>query len=248
MEAAGSGTGMAAHSAIELYDTALFAADASPPASYWVIGSDGTRRELPLRRWLGAPPPEEEEILERAVGPVLDVGCGAGRHLAWLRSRRIACLGADIAPGAVALARRHGAPVLDCSIFERLPLAGRWATALLLDGNIGIGGDPLALLRRVRSLLRPSGSVFVELEPPGWLSRELQIKIEGPAASSEWLPWAWVGFDDIAATSSASQLRLDSAWTSGGRWFAHLLGEPVAEPSPLEVAARTGGPIGAAVA
>ena len=46
-----------------------------------------------------------------------------------------------------------------------MPGAGRYAGALLLDGNIGIGGDPVALLRRVARLLAPGGAVVVEVEP-----------------------------------------------------------------------------------
>ena len=33
-------------------------------------------------------------------------------------------------------------------MFEPLPGEGRWGTVLLLDGNVGIGGDPVALLER----------------------------------------------------------------------------------------------------
>jgi hypothetical protein len=38
---------------------------------------------------------------------------------------------------------------------------------LLLDGNIGIGGDPHRLLRRVRELLTPTGRLLVELDVDG---------------------------------------------------------------------------------
>ncbi len=54
------------------------------------------------------------------------------------------------------IARRHGVNVLERSIFDHVPGAGRWRTALLLDGNIGIGGDPVALLERLGDLLGTS--------------------------------------------------------------------------------------------
>ena len=41
-----------------------------------------------------------------------------------------------------------GGPALVRSVFETLPGEGRWDTVLLMDGNIGIGGDPAALLGR----------------------------------------------------------------------------------------------------
>ena len=52
-------------------------------------------------------------------------------------------------------------------VFGPLPGEGRWDTALLADGNIGIGGDPVALLARVRELLAPEGRVVVDLAAPG---------------------------------------------------------------------------------
>ena len=42
---------------------------------------------------------------------------------------------------------------------------------VLADGNIGIGGDPVALLRRCRELLAESGTVLLELEPDAALWR-----------------------------------------------------------------------------
>ena len=65
-----------------------------------------------------------------------------------LRTRGVPALAIDITPGAVLLARSSGALALQRDVFGHLPATGRWATVLLADGNIGIGGDPLSLLRR----------------------------------------------------------------------------------------------------
>ena len=46
----------------------------------------------------------------------------------------------------------RGAPALCRSVFDPLPAEGRWAAVLALDGNIGIGGDPVAFLDRMRHL------------------------------------------------------------------------------------------------
>ena len=42
---------------------------------------------VPLERWLGPPTSEEETVLDRVVGPALDVGCGPGRHVLALARR-----------------------------------------------------------------------------------------------------------------------------------------------------------------
>src|SRR3984893_8515114 len=123
-----------------------------------LVYEDGVRLPLELERWLGEPAPVDRELVGRVVPPVLDVGCGPGRHVVALAAAGIPALGLDVAPSAVHLARARGACVLERSVFARVPGAGRWATALLIDGNAGIGGDPEALLARIAALLRPGGS------------------------------------------------------------------------------------------
>ena len=97
---------------------------------------------MPARthRWFEPLTHEDDAVLARAAGPVLDVGCGPGRHVLALAERGIVALGIDITPAALDLARSRGAPVLARSVFERVPGTGRWSSALLLDGNLGIDG------------------------------------------------------------------------------------------------------------
>src|SRR5262245_10811783 len=101
--------------------------------------ADGDLVLLPLERWQAPPGPAEQPGLARAHGPVLDIGCGPGRHTRALASRGVMALGIDTSPSAVASARQSGCPVLRRSVFDRLPREGRWGSALLIDGNIGIG-------------------------------------------------------------------------------------------------------------
>jgi SAM-dependent methyltransferase len=139
-----------------------------------------------------------------------------------LARRGVLAVGVDVSPAALALARRRGAIVLEASIFDRLPGAGRWRTALLLDGNIGIGGSPEALLRRLAALLAPGGSVLVELEGRrvGLLCGRARLEHDGQA--SAWFPWARVGTGAIAAPAAAAGLHVADSWRDGERWFAAL--------------------------
>lgn len=72
----------------------------------------------------------------------------------------VMALGIDIMPSAVRLARRRGALVLERSVFEHVPGKGLWGSALLLDGNVGIGGDASALLARLSTLLDPAAGYW----------------------------------------------------------------------------------------
>ena len=63
--------------------------------------------------------------------------------------------------------RSPGPPVaLRCTAARRPPGEGRWDTVLFIDGNVGIGGDPIALLRRVRQLLAPAGAYWSNSNHP----------------------------------------------------------------------------------
>lgn len=177
---------------------------------------------LPVDRWLAEPGPEEQAVLERCVPPVLDVGCGPARHTLALVRRGIPALGIDEADGAVRLARERGARVLRRTVFGRVPGEGSWGSALLLDGNVGIGGDPGTLLERMRGLLRSGGRVLAELDPPGVPTERLTVRLEFDGTAGSWFPWARVGVDDAAALASAAGLCLTSVWAEAGRWFGEL--------------------------
>jgi hypothetical protein len=107
-------------------------------------------------------------------------------------------------------------------VFGEVPRAGTWRTALLLDGNIGIGGAPAALLRRARELLAPGGAVLLELDGPGAPSRRIRARLEAPGVVSEWFAWASVGVDGIGALAAEAGFAAAAPTCAGGRWFAEL--------------------------
>jgi SAM-dependent methyltransferase len=194
-----------------------------PPARARMRWADGSLEPLPLDRWVGVADAADAEALARAEAPVLDLGCGPGRHLAELRAAGKVALGVDLSPVAVRLARRRGAAAIPCDVFGAVPWAGRWRTALLLDGNIGIGGAPVALLRRTRGLLAPGGAALVELDPPGSPTVRTRLRIEAHGLVSEWFRWARVGVDGIEPLAAGAGLRVeDLVCAGGGRWLARL--------------------------
>jgi hypothetical protein len=122
----------------------------------------------------------------------------------------------------VRLARRRGAAAIPGDIFGTVPWAGHWRTALLLDGNVGIGGAPAALLRRTCELLAPGGSALVELDPPGAPTLRTRLRIEAPDVVSEWFRWARVGVDGIAPLAARAGLPDVDIVCAAGRWLARL--------------------------
>lgn len=200
----------------ELYERAL--AGLEQPV---VERPGGDAIPLAAQRWLRAAP-GDDSLLGRCSGPTLDVGAGPGRLTVALAERGVPALAIDVTPYAVSLARSCGALALQRDVFGYLPGTGRWATVLLADGNIGIGGDPAMLLRRSRSLLQPGGTVVAEIEPPGTQLRRERVRLRTPNGSGAWFPWAWVGVDQIGALADSSALRVVQVWADAGRWFTEL--------------------------
>jgi len=206
-------------SAAEVYGLAL----SDETATLRARRPDGSSMRLALHRWLGPLTAADEAVLDRAHAPVLDVGCGPGRHVLALARRGHLALGVDIAPAAVRVARLRGASAIEASVFARIPGAGRWGSALLLDGNIGIGGAPDALLARLRELLAPGGEVLVELAPPGVVSTSERIRLELGDHRSRAFAWAYVGVDAIEAPARAAGFAVAQRWGDERRWFARLV-------------------------
>ena len=183
---------------------------------------DGRTLPLDVRRWVAERAPGDSTLLARCGSATLDVGCGPGRLTSALLSRGIACTGVDVAPVAVALARARGAAVLHASFCDPVLDGTRWSTVLLADGNIGIGGDPVALLRRAASLLQEDGRVVVELDPPAVPTRRVRVRLETGTTSSTWFPWAHVSATDTDAVALPAGLRVAERWAAAGRHFAAL--------------------------
>ncbi|GIJ73077.1 methyltransferase type 12 [Virgisporangium ochraceum] len=210
---------LAAPSPVAVFESAL-----STGAAVTLTPTDpvGSRTVRPVD-WCRDTLPGDETLLDRCAGPTLDVGCGPGRLTRALAERGQHALGVDISAGAVRLARRRGARALRRDVFGPLPAEGRWARVLLADGNIGIDGDPVRLLRRCRELSTPDGRILVEVDPPGapaWAG-EVRIAADGGAPSAPFR-WAYVGADHLAGLARAAGVRVLDQWTEAGRWFADL--------------------------
>ncbi|GEJ99404.1 methyltransferase domain-containing protein [Streptomyces sp. 1-11] len=185
--------------------------------------ADGRLLPLDVERWCARADAVDRAVLARCEGAVLDVGCGPGRLVAELAAQGRTVLGVDVCEAAVTRTVTVGGQALRRSVFGPLPGEGRWGTVLLMDGNIGIGGDPPALLRRMRRLLRPGGLLMAETDPADVDERaEVRVVGHGREASGEPFPWAWTGAPALLGAAERAGWRTVAQWTAGGRCFVAL--------------------------
>ena len=177
---------------------------------------------LPVHDWLRPVSHADRVLLGHCRGATLDVGCGPGRMSAHLAERGHVVLGVDIVREAVDQARRRGVSALRRNVFDPLPGEGRWDTILLADGNIGIGGAPVRLLRRARDLVERTGRIVCDLAAPGTGVVRHEARLETDLKRSGSFPWAEVGAEAIERVAGEAGLHVTHVGDHHGRWFAVL--------------------------
>lgn len=177
---------------------------------------------LDVERWCGTVDTADLTVLDRCRGSVLDIGCGPGRFVTALHTQGHPCLGIDLNAAAVARTVLRGGRALRRSVFDPLPEAGRWDTALLMDGNIGIGGDPAALLCRVAQLVRPGGLLIAEIAAQD-VDERLWVRMEnahGVAGSP--FRWARLGAPALHRLARPAGWSPEDGWSKDAHEFVAL--------------------------
>ncbi|MFF7983213.1 class I SAM-dependent methyltransferase [Streptomyces sp. NPDC007901] len=183
--------------------------------------TDGWLLPLEVERWCARADPVDRAVLDRCEGAVLDVGCGPGRLVVELAFRGRTVLGIDVSAAAVEHTVRLGGQALRRSVFEPLPGEGRWGTVLLMDGNVGIGGDPGALLGRVAQLLAPGGLLIAETAAVD-VDERADVHLTDDAHDAVGAPFLWARLGTPALLRYARGWEPAGQWAVGGRRFAAL--------------------------
>jgi SAM-dependent methyltransferase len=100
--------------------------------------------------------PLERRAIKFAMGRVIDIGCGAGRHSLYLQQEGLVVTGIDSSPGAVKVCRLRGLKkALVRSIGEIGKFKpGSFDTVLMLGNNFGLFGSVAGTRRILRKLAR----------------------------------------------------------------------------------------------
>lgn len=173
--------------------------------------------------------PCEAAVLPKAHGRVLDIGCGAGRHMIGLRKRGLEVAGIDPSPGAVEVCRERG---LDVSVgdIDSLP-AGPFDTLLLFGNNLALLGTPRAAPARLAGLAAAAapGAVILgsnvdpyrnaDLPQTEFQARNRQLgrpgghqrlRVRHAALATDWFDYWFASVEELEQLLADSPWRLDA--------------------------------------
>ena len=115
-------------------------------------------------------PLAEQAVLKYAQSPVLDLGCGAGRHALYLQEKGFDVVAMDVSPGALTVAQERGIKKTVQGSFCELPLLQQTFSAFLaLGNNFGLCGGPeetCELLQALGRIANPEAVLITSFLDP----------------------------------------------------------------------------------
>lgn len=207
-----------AFDAVSAYDAAF-----TGKVAHW-IDHIGRSQPFEVGQWSSAPDWVDRELfIDPCDAATIDVGCGPGRLVAEIAARQVPAMGIDVSAEAVRQTRIRGALAMRRDVFASVPGEGRWSYALLADGNLGIGGDPVRLLARLRDVLTDDGQVIAEIaeEGAGYVRERRRLRVDGRLSAH--FEWAVVGLDAIGQVAVEAGMRVVSTKSVGGRHTATMV-------------------------
>ncbi|MEM8760146.1 MAG: class I SAM-dependent methyltransferase [Pseudomonadota bacterium] len=207
---------------------------------------DGYWATQPVEFYFAAEPqPLEATVLDRAKGRIVDVGCGAGRHVLRLQQAGRDAAGIDLDPALIALCRERGCrDVVAGDVLSGGLGEDAWDTALLFGNNLGLGGTAdgtTRLLAALRQAIRPGGVVLLtsvdvaETETPAHLAYhaarraegrppgELVIRLGFDGTTGPWFRWHHLGPDELRPLAEDAGWHLDTVEATGHGPYAAVL-------------------------
>ena len=184
--------------------------------------SVGDPLAMDVSRWSAPANAVDLMVVSRCEAPVIDLGCGPGRMVVALNQSGRSALGVDMSAAAVGVSLGRGGLALRRRITETLPAEGRWGTALLVDGNIGMGGDVATLLQRCRGLVAPGGLIICEVDASPDRHDVCEVVLDCDGVESVPLPWASIGARPLERIAAGLDLVMAEEWTAEGRVFVTL--------------------------
>jgi SAM-dependent methyltransferase len=118
-----------------------------------------------------------DDLLGGQPARILDLGCGPGFYSHRLTMRGHRCRGIDFGPASIEYARQHNPDESLCTFvlgdIRQAAFGGPYDLAMILFGELNVfsPAEALAILRKARAALSPTGRLIVEIQTPQAVQR-----------------------------------------------------------------------------
>lgn len=186
--------------------------------------------------------PHVQAAMRHLRGPVLDVGCGAGRVSLYAQEQGHEVLATDISPLAVEVCRRRGVRRTEVVPVTGLDRSlGTFTTIVMYGNNWGLMGTPgraTWLLRRFRQFTTPDAVILAECCDPyntdspdhlayhernrarGRMPGQLRLRVRYRGACTPWFDYLFVSPDEMGEMVADAGWRIRELFPSRGPLYA----------------------------
>lgn len=196
--------------------------------NYIDFGTEGGSYFAEYEQWS----PPERQIIQRARGRILDIGCGAGRHALYLQQKGFDVTGIDNSPGAIKVSRLRGLkkallrPIGEVDKFK----PNSFDTILMLGNNFGLFGDAenaRLLLEKMTRITASNAQIIAQTRNPyktedrlhldyhklnkkrGRMAGQIRFRVRYRKTVGEWLDYLFVSPDEMKEILKNTDWQID---------------------------------------
>jgi SAM-dependent methyltransferase len=187
----------------------------------------------------------EKKAIRYVKGRVLDIGCGAGRHILYLQQKGHQVTGIDSSPLAVKVCRKRGVKDVRLMPITRInPSLGVFGTIMMFGNNFGLFGNPQRakwLLKIFKKITSPNGRIIAQSTDPyktklkehleyhrfnvwrGRLAGQLRIRIRYKKYITPWFDYLLVSKSQMKNILKGSGWQVEKFIDSNGPYYVAII-------------------------
>ncbi len=157
----------------------------------------------------------EQKAIKYAFGKVLDIGCGAGKHLLYLMKKNFDVTGIDVSPYAIKTCNLRGVKKVYLKSVFQIKENDMYNTVLMMGNNFGLVENPahsIKVFKKIHLLTKKNALIIAQSKNPYETNNKNHIKYQKSNKEKGKMP---------------GQLKIRVRYQSmKNPWFEYLLASP----------------------
>ncbi len=192
----------------------------------------------------------EQDLIDRAEGKILDIGCGAGRHSLYLQGKGLDITGIDKSSGAIEVSKLRGLeealvrPIEEIDEFE----PNTFDTIIMFGNNFGLFGsaeNAKQILAKMYRITTPNAKIIAQSLNPymtddevhlryhernrklGRMAGQIRLRIRYKMYIGEWFDYLFVSPEEMQEIVNDTNWRISEiVKNDGANYFAIIEKNP----------------------